>query len=219
MTELLDRRAHDRTREYPCPYCGYVSIGEAESKRHRNTHPKETRVLTCETCGQVFRNAGSAYIRHLETHDPALVERHFWEKVYMTSECWLWTGSLDTNGYGQLQGLRRKRQMAHRMAYEGIVGPIPDGLTLDHLCRNTRCVRPDHLEPVTHYENLRRAHEYHSAKGFPCPAPGCRFVAELGGALAAHLRHKHPELYRPKTRVINGRRRLVSYRMSSDREG
>lgn len=65
--------------------------------------------------------------------------------------CWLWTGSLDGGGYGRFD-----RQQAHRFAYEEQVGPIAEGLQGDHLCRVRRCVRPSHLQPVTHAENLRR---------------------------------------------------------------
>jgi hypothetical protein len=52
----------------------------------------------------------------------------------------------------------RRPVRAHRFAYENLVGEIPDGLALDHLCRNPRCVNPDHLEPVTHAENVRRGY-------------------------------------------------------------
>lgn len=65
--------------------------------------------------------------------------------------CWLWTGARDKLGYGRLT-----RTLAHRLVYELMIGPIPEGLELDHLCRNPSCVRPEHLEPVTHRENLLR---------------------------------------------------------------
>src|ERR1019366_5456905 len=71
------------------------------------------------------------------------------------SGCWTWTGSLDKDGYGkswQEGGSYR----AHRASYEFFVGPIPAGLTIDHLCRNRACVRPDHLEPVTNGVNIMR---------------------------------------------------------------
>lgn len=79
----------------------------------------------------------------------------FWPKVDKTEDCWLWTGATDTHGYGQIT-IDYKRKKAHRVAYELVVGPIPEGASLDHLCRNPPCVRPDHLEPVTHAENVRR---------------------------------------------------------------
>lgn len=70
--------------------------------------------------------------------------------------CWFWAASLDGRGYGQFVIKRGKIVRAHRLSYEIFVGPIPEGLDLDHLCREPRCVNPDHLEPVTRAENVRR---------------------------------------------------------------
>lgn len=75
----------------------------------------------------------------------------FWEKVVKSQGCWQWTGYA-VDGYGQHAGTQ-----AHRYAYTELVGPIPEGLTIDHLCRNRSCVNPDHMEPVTRAENTRRA--------------------------------------------------------------
>jgi hypothetical protein len=72
------------------------------------------------------------------------------------SGCWLWLGSLNRdNGYGRFY-LRYKSYLAHRFSYELQNGPIQNGLVLDHLCRNTSCVNPKHLEVVTNKENILR---------------------------------------------------------------
>ena len=80
----------------------------------------------------------------------------FWTKVDKTETCWLWTPPLDDSGYGKFS-VSGKKVGAHRWAYEEINGAIPDGLQIDHLCRVRNCVRPDHLEAVTHLENVRRS--------------------------------------------------------------
>lgn len=69
-------------------------------------------------------------------------------------QCWP-ANECDRGGYGRVRW-RNKTYRAHRFAYEIMVGPIPDGFELDHLCGNRRCVNPAHLEPVTHQENVRR---------------------------------------------------------------
>lgn len=69
--------------------------------------------------------------------------------------CWEWTGSKDRGGYGRFS-YERKPVLAHRWIHEKINGPVPDGLQLDHLCRNRSCVNPNHLEVVTQRENMMR---------------------------------------------------------------
>lgn len=87
---------------------------------------------------------------------PTRTER-FWKKVAKGSdtECWPWLAAHNSEGYGAFWDGTRSVQ-AHRFAYADLTGPIPDGLTLDHLCRNRECVNPAHLEPVTNRENILR---------------------------------------------------------------
>lgn len=86
-------------------------------------------------------------------------EARFFAKVDVSGVCWEWTAATNTRGYGVFGrgGRSAGNAYAHRWAWEFLVGPIPDGLTVDHLCRNTVCVNPDHLELVTLAENVRRA--------------------------------------------------------------
>lgn len=84
-------------------------------------------------------------------------EARFWANTEKAGpeECWVWRGTLSSDGYASMS-LNRKKTRAHRFAYELLVGVIPEGLTLDHLCLNKVCVNPAHLEPVTFGENARR---------------------------------------------------------------
>lgn len=76
-------------------------------------------------------------------------------KTRVEDDCWIWTGARTSSGYACV-GADGKRHLGHRRAYELLIGPIPAGLTLDHLCRNQLCINPAHLEPVTMRENNRR---------------------------------------------------------------
>lgn len=89
----------------------------------------------------------------------------FWRRVEKTETCWIWTGAPDNSlGYARFKVRDAKGErdavMVHRWSYEEVNGPIPDGLEIDHLCRVRNCVRPSHLEAVTHTENMRRAAPY-----------------------------------------------------------
>lgn len=82
------------------------------------------------------------------------------EKCYEvdTNGCWVWLLFKNPKGYGTISRKGVKNLLAHRYVYEQLVGPIPDGLVIDHLCCNPACVNPSHLEPVTAKENNRRQH-------------------------------------------------------------
>lgn len=73
----------------------------------------------------------------------------------LSTGCWLWTGGCFPAGYGSVS-MGNKTHLVHRVVYEALVGQIPEGLDLDHLCRVRRCCRPDHLEPVTTQVNIAR---------------------------------------------------------------
>lgn len=122
-----------------------------------------------------------------------------WARVEKTDTCWLWTGYVTIDGYGRIKSVYdrdnpHRSEAVHRVAYELLVGPIPEGLELDHLCQVRNCVRPDHLEPVTREENARRGgerqthcasgHEYTAENTHIRPSDGariCRACGRVGG--------------------------------------
>ena len=95
--------------------------------------------------------------------------KRFFDKVVVDPKtgCWNWTAYRTWDGYGRFR-LDGKLHVAHRVAYELLRREIPEGRELDHTCRNRGCVRPDHLEAVTHQENMRRGVSANRAKTH-CP--------------------------------------------------
>lgn len=97
-------------------------------------------------------------------HTPDVLPLHIRRNIAPGDDgCWLWQRSLSPDGYGWAS-LDRRTHQAHRLVYTLTIGPVPEGLVLDHLCRVRHCVNPDHLEPVTGTENLRRGNNANASK-------------------------------------------------------
>ena len=104
------------------------------------------------------------------------VETRFWNKVSIREgACWEWNGAHTGRGYGLFWD-SRKQVMTHRHVYELLIGGIPSGKEIDHLCRNHNCVNPEHLEPVPHIVNVRRG----------------KIGTDNPNSLKTHCPHGHP---------------------------
>jgi len=107
----------------------------------------------------------------------------FWVKVDKTETCWNWVAA-QSQGYGRFK-LAGRMELAHRIAWEWARGPIPEKAVLDHICGNTRCVRPDHLRAVTVKQNIE-----HRTRLNANNSTGVRGVTYSGGAYIARVGHK-----------------------------
>lgn len=193
-------------RGAPCtiPDCGKPVVGRGWCARHYGIwrthgdplHPVRSYERRGERCSEkgcpdkpkrtgLCHKHATRQEKYGTTMEPR--QRKFWAKVQRgdPSDCWPWTGLLQSNGYGQFgMGAAKGTRLTHRIAYQYLIGPIPDGLVLDHTCHTAdpqcvdndecphrRCCNPAHLEPVTRRENIARGRGGDSWGYIPAPIP------------------------------------------------
>lgn len=133
----------------------------------------------------------------------------FSAKVLPGPECWEWTGHHDPKGYSKFW-FDGSMGYAHRFAYQTFIGPIPDGLVIDHLCKNRGCVNPGHMEPVTLSENSLRQTPWNRRKTH-CPSghpltlvPATRRRAGTRECVVCNRRRAREQKQRLREAATNG---------------
>ena len=139
-------------------------------------------------------------------------------------DCWVWDKGKLSAGYGttRIEGVTK---LVHRIAYEYIIGAIPNGLELDHLCRNHACYNPEHLEAVTHIENMRRgkhARKTHCPNGHPYSGDNLYIGKQTKGGTVARVcktcRRESCKAWRKSPRYEKYRKATKVERMKKQRE-
>lgn len=132
-----------------CKWCSETKPLQEFSKQKIN---KDGRRGECKKCRNAY-NLSKLTDNFISKRRPPL--ERLMSRIEKVNGCWEWQGPVNHNGYGQMYA-HKKKMTTHRFSYESFIGPVPDGLQIDHLCRNRKCCNPDHLEAVTQRENMLR---------------------------------------------------------------
>lgn len=191
--------------EEPRKTRGFCASHYARWKRHGDDMSREpiryprTDLCSVADCLRPVEGYGHCHVHRYRVKrygDPETVkvdwntDRRFRANyIEAPSGCWIWLGR-DGNQFGHRRWtVQGKRVLVHRWAYERFVGPIPNGLTIDHLCRVPRCVNPMHLQPVTQWRNVWRAQwspparnsrKTHCKRGHPLSGPNLQIRSNKG---------------------------------------
>jgi hypothetical protein len=133
-------------------HCRRCGTSKARDQFYASTRAKSGLQTYCKDCCRAIRKP-HVWL-HPERRDETDAGR-FQRHIRQAGDCHLWTGYLNSDGYGRFRAGGRMLS-AHRFAYESAKGPVPDGYEIDHLCRTRHCVNPEHMEAVPHPENMRR---------------------------------------------------------------
>jgi hypothetical protein len=144
----------------------------------------------------------------------------FWQQVLKTDTCWLWTGTPNDQGYGRLT-VDGVRQLVHRLSYIAHVGPIPDGLVIDHKCWQRLCVNPAHLQAVTKQANSEnwagsRKGSRFGVRGVTWHARDRRYAVEVC-VKGQRFRSSHKTLAGAQRIAIEARNRLMTNNLADRR--
>jgi glycine/D-amino acid oxidase-like deaminating enzyme len=164
---------------------GVAAINAAKTHCYKGHPFDEANTLMKTTRGRIHRAcyacAKETWTRRNAEQLERVLPQRLVDKFFARIEppisfyhCWIWAKTRDKCGYGRastgrvMVGQRKRSVLAHRWAYELAIGPIPEGLEIDHLCNVRSCVNPLHLEPVTHRENVRRGHGAEASRSPAC---------------------------------------------------
>jgi len=143
-----------------------------KSTRPCTVHDCAQYVVANDMCDRHYRRWKRTGSTELGTRFRTALER--FDEANVTEDdngCWVWLDGRSEQGYGRFNA-RRKFYLVHRFSYELLIGPIPEGLVLDHLCRNRACFNPWHLDPVTDRVNIVRGEGFaaRAARATTCPS-------------------------------------------------